>query len=70
MNDSLDRKQVLVDLISLYTEQLDKPIADTFGELIQEIRKECIRELDQIKQVDMEAMIWAKSRSTKALSSP
>ena len=69
MNDSLDRKQVLGDLISLYTEQLKKPIANTFGELIQEIRKECIQELDQLRQVDMEATLWAKSGSTKALLS-
>jgi len=44
-------------------------IANTFGELIQEIRKECIHELAQLKQVDMEATLWAKSRSTKALLS-
>ena len=69
MNDSLDRKKVLGDLISLYTEQLEKPIANTFGELIQEIRKECIQELDQLRQVDMEATLWAKSGSTKALLS-
>ena len=70
MPETQDRKHFLTDLINLYTEQLDKPIADTYGELIQEIRKECIRELDQIKQVDMEATLWAKSRSTKALLSP
>ena len=70
MNDSLDRKQVLGDLISLYTEQLEKPIANTFGELIQEIRKECIQELDQIRLVDVEATLLAKSGSTKALLSP
>ena len=70
MKDPQDRKHFLADLINLYTEQLDKPIADTYGELIQEIRKECIQELDQLKQVDMEAMLWAKSGSTKALLSP
>ena len=66
MNDSQDRKHVLGDLISLYTEQLEKPIANTFGELIQQERKECIQELNLIKQADMEGMLLAKSRSTKA----
>ena len=66
MNDSQDRKQVLGDLISLYTEQLEKPVATLFGDLIQEIRKECIQELNLIKQADMEGMLLAKSRSTKA----
>ena len=70
MKDPQDRKHFLADLINLYTEQLDKPIADTYGELIQEIRKECIQELDHLKQVDMEATLWAKSGSTKELSSP
>ena len=70
MNDSQDRKQVLGDLISLYTEQLEKPIANTFGELIQEIRKECTQEYEQIRQVDMEATLLAKNKSTKALLSP
>ena len=70
MNDSQDRKQVLGDLISLYTEQLEKPVAALFGDLIQQERKECIQELNQIKQVDMEAMLLAKSKSTKALLSP
>ena len=66
MNDSLDRKQVLGDLISLYTEQLEKPVAALFGDFIQQERKECIQELNLIKQADMEGMLLAKSRSTKA----
>ena len=70
MTKNQDSKHYLAELINLYSEQLDKPIASTFGELIQEIRKECIQELDQLKQVDMEAMLWAKSGSTKALLSP
>ena len=70
MPETQDRKHYLAELINLYREQLNKPIANTFGELIQEIRKECIRELDQLKQVDMEATLWAKSKSTKALLSP
>ena len=70
MTKNQDSKHYLAELINLYSEQLDKPIASTFGELIQEIRKECIQELDQLRQVDMEAMLWAKSGSTKALLSP
>ena len=70
MPENQDSKHYLAELINLYTEQLDKPIASTFGELIQEIRKECIQQLDQLKQVDMEAMLWAKNGSTKALLSP
>ena len=70
MTENQDSKHYLAELINLYSEQLDKPIASTFGELIQEIRKECIQELDQLRQVDMEAMLWAKSGSTKALLSP
>ena len=66
MHETQDRKHYLAELINLYREQLNKPIADTFGELIQEIRKECIQELNQIKQADMEGMLLAKSRSTKA----
>ena len=66
MPETKDRKHYLAELINLYRDQLDKPIANTFGELIQEIRKECIHELDQIHQVDMEATLWAKSGSTKA----
>ena len=70
MHETQDRKHYLAELINLYREQLDKPIARTFGELIQETRKECIQELDQLRKIDMEAMLWAKSRSTKALLSP
>ena len=70
MTKNQDSKHYLAELINLYSEQLDKPIASTFGELIQEIRKECIQELDQLRQVDMEAMLLAKSKSTKALLSP
>ena len=70
MTENQDSKHYLAELINLYSEQLDKPIANTFGELIQEIRKECIQELDQLRQVDMEAMLWARSGSTKALLSP
>ena len=70
MYETQDRKHYLAELINLYREQLDKPIARTFGELIQETRKECIQELDQLRKIDMEAMLWAKSRSTKALLSP
>ena len=70
MHETQDRKHYLAELINLYREQLDKPIARTFGELIQETRKECIQELDQLRTIDMEAMLWAKSRSTKALLSP
>ena len=70
MTKNQDSKHYLAELINLYSEQLDKPIASTFGELIQEIRKECIQELDQLRKIDMEAMLWAKSRSTKALLSP
>ena len=69
MPETQDSKHYLAELINLYTDQLDKPIASTFGELIQETRKECIQELDQLKQVDMEATLWAKSRSTKELLS-
>ena len=69
MPEIQDRKQYLSELINLYREQLNQPIAKTFGELIQETRKECIQELDQLKQVDMEATLWAKSRSTKELLS-
>ena len=67
MNETQDRKHYLADLISLYTEQLERPIANTFGELIKETRKECIQELELIKQVDMEAMLLAKSKNTKGL---
>ena len=70
MTENQDSKNYLAELINLYSEQLNKPIANTFGELIQEIRKECIQELDQLRQVDMEATLWAKSGSTKALLSP
>ena len=70
MTENQDSKHYLAELINLYSEQLNKPIANTFGELIQETRKECIHKLDQLKQVDMEAMLWAKSGSTKALLSP
>ena len=70
MPETQDRKHYLAELINLYREQLNKPIANTFGELIQEIRKECIQELDQLTQVVMEATLWAKSGSTKELSSP
>ena len=69
MKNDQDTKEYLAELINLYTDQLDKPIASTFGELIQETRKECIHKLDQLKQVDMEATLWAKSRSTKELLS-
>ena len=69
MQADQDSKHYLAELINLYTDQLDKPIASTFGELIQEKRKECIHKLDQLKQVDMEATLWAKSRSTKELLS-
>ena len=69
MKTDQDSKHYLAELINLYTDQLDKPIASTFGELIQETRKECIQELDQLKKVDMEVTLWAKSRSTKALLS-
>lgn len=70
MHENQDSKHYLAELINLYSEQLDKPIANTFGELIQEIRKECIQQLNQLRQVDVEAMLWAKSGSTKALLSP
>ena len=70
MPETQDRKHYLAELINLYREQLNKPIASTFGELIQETQKECIQELDKIRQVDMEAMLLAKSKSTKALLSP
>ena len=70
MPETQDRKHYLAELINLYREQLNKPIANTFGELIKEIRKECIQELDQIRQVDMEATLLAKRGSTKALLSP
>ena len=70
MHENQDSKHYLAELINLYSEQLDKPIANTFGELIQEIRKECIQELDQIRLVDVEATLLAKSGSTKALLSP
>ena len=70
MTETQDTKEYLADLINLYSKQLDQPIASTFGELIKEIRQECIQELDLIKRVDMEATLWAKSRSTKALLSP
>jgi len=70
MTETQDTKEYLADLINLYSKQLDQPIANTFGELIKEIRQECIQELDQIRRVDMEATLWAKSRSIKALLSP
>lgn len=70
MTETQDTKEYLADLINLYSKQLDQPIASTFGELIKEIRQECIQELDLIRRVDMEATLWAKSRSTKALLSP
>lgn len=70
MEHSQDRRRYLSDLVFLYTEQLKKPIAETFGELIQEEQKECIQELDLIKQVDMEATYMAKSRSIKDLLFP
>jgi len=70
MTETQDTKEYLADLINLYSKQLDQPIASTFGELIKEIRQECIQELDLIKRVDMEATLWAKSRSIKALLSP
>lgn len=66
MNETQDTKHYLADLINLYTEQLEKPIAKTFGDLIQKERKECIQELNQLRQMDMEATLWAKSGSTKA----
>lgn len=65
MNQLQDRKHLLGDLISLYTEQLTLPIASTFGELIKQEQKECIQELNKIRQVDMEAMLLVKSRSTR-----
>ena len=70
MTETQDTKEYLADLINLYSKQLDQPIASTFGELIKEIRQEFIQELDLIRRVDMEATLWAKSRSTKALLSP
>ena len=70
MTETQDREQYLIELIALYTEQLDQPVASTFGKLIKEIRQECIQELDLIRQVDMEGMLLAKSRSIKALLSP
>ena len=69
MNETQDRKHYLADLISLYTEQLERPIASTFGELIKEELKKCFLELELIKQVDLEAMLLAKSRNTKGLLS-
>ena len=68
MPTSQDKKHYLSELINLYKEQLNKPIAKIFGELIQEEKKECIQELNLIKQVDMEAALLAKKANTKALS--
>ena len=61
-----DTKQHLSELINLYTEQLEKPVATLFGDLIQQERKECIHQLDELRLMDMEATLWAKSGSTKA----
>ena len=69
MPETQDMKHYLAELINLYSEQLNQPIASTFGELIKETRRECIQELDKIKQTDMEATLWAKSKSIKALLS-
>ena len=69
MTETQDTKEYLADLINLYSKQLDQPIASTFGELIKETRRECIQELDKIKQTDMEAMLLAKSKSIQALLS-
>lgn len=70
MTETQDRKHYLAELINLYSEQLNKPIASTFGELIKETRRECIQELDKIRQVEMEAMLLVKSKSIEALLSP
>lgn len=69
MTGTQDRKHYLNELINLYSNQLDQPIATVFGELIKEEKSKCIQESHQIKRVDMEAMLLAKRGIIKALSS-
>ena len=66
MTQGQDTKQYLSELINLYTEQLEKPVATLFGDLIQQERKVCIHQLNELRLMDMEATLWAKSGSTKA----
>jgi hypothetical protein len=69
-NSTTDTKFYLRDRINHYTEQLETSIADTFGELIHELREECIQHLHKIRQTDAEAMLLAKSNSTPGKSFP
>ena len=64
-----DRKHYLYDLIGLYKKQLDSPVATLWGDFIQQEKEQCIQELEQIRQVDMEATLLARKGSIKVLSS-
>ena len=69
-NSTTDTKFYLRERINHYTEQLETSIADTFGDLIHEWREECIQHLHKLKQTDAEAMLLAKTSSTKGKSFP
>ena len=49
-NSTTDTKFYLRERINHYTEQLETSIANTFGELIHELREECIQHLRKIRQ--------------------
>ena len=69
MPTTQDRKHYLSDLIGLYKKQLDSPVATLWGDIIQQEKEQCIQELEQIRQIDLEATLLAKRGSTKVLSS-
>ena len=64
-----DRKHYLSDLIGLYKKQLDSPIATLWGDIIKQEKEQCIQELEQLRQVDMEATLLARKGNIKVLSS-
>ena len=64
-NSTTDTKFYLRERINHYTEQLETSIANTFGELIHELREECVQHLRKIRQTDAEAMLLAKTSSTQ-----
>ena len=69
MPTTQDRKHYLSDLIGLYKKQLDSPVATLWGDFIQQEKEQCIQELEQIRQVDMEATLLARKGNIKVLSS-
>ena len=63
MEHKLDRRQYLSELIISYRNILsdDNSCFSSLFELITDEKRKCEKELDQIKQVDMEAQIMANA---------